>query len=60
MSIDLNITFNIFKSLWIFEILISKSSVTSNHLLRTRAIGMLEAGKRHGDVAKALGKATQT
>lgn len=38
----------------------SKSPVASFHLLRTRAIGMFEDGKRHRDVSKALKKTTRT
>ena len=38
----------------------SESSSQCPHLLRARAIGMLEAGKSQGEVARTLGKTTRT
>ena len=42
------------------KIAMSESSSQCPHLLRASAIGMLEAGKSQGEVARTLGKTTRT
>ena len=42
------------------KIAMSESSSQCPHLLRARAIGMLEAGKSQGEVSRTLGKITRT